>query len=70
MMDNNILRQAEHSLNVNEVKRATIEIKEFIPSIVEMNKSVYDEMLKQGFNEQQAFKFSCEYTLKTIFQGR
>lgn len=70
MMDNNILRQAEHSLNVNEVKRATIEIKEFIPSIVEMNKSVYDEMLKQGFNEQQAFKFSCEYTLKTIFQGK
>ncbi|RXI57248.1 hypothetical protein DP122_00250 [Clostridium tetani] len=69
-MDNNILRQAEHSLNVNEVKRATIEIKEFIPSIVEMNKSVYDEMLKQGFNEQQAFKFSCEYTLKTIFQGK
>lgn len=69
-MDNNILRQAEHSLNVNEFKCVTKELKEFIPSVVEINKTVYDEMLKQGFNKQQAFKFSCEYILKTIFQGK
>lgn len=29
-MDNNILRQAEHSLAVHEVKSATTELKEFI----------------------------------------
>ncbi|EQB4336201.1 hypothetical protein ACYJ2V_000106 [Clostridium botulinum] len=54
---------------VHEVKSATTELKEFIPSLVELNKTVYTEMLNQGFDEQQAFKFSCEYTLKTVFQG-
>lgn len=63
MDDNNILKQAENCLNVSEIKNSVRELKEFVPSIVEINKMVYTEMLKQGFNKQQAFKFSCEYTL-------
>lgn len=67
-MEDNILRHAENCLNAFQAKQAIKMMKEFIPTIVNMNKAIYDEMLKQGFNEQQAFKFSSEFTLKSIFK--
>lgn len=69
-MYKDILGQAEQYLNVSEVERVVNAIKDFIPSIVQLNKAIYEEMLKQGFSEAQAFKFSCDYTMAAIFQGK
>lgn len=69
-MDSDILSQVKHHLDVNDVGNAVEQINGFIPSIITLNRIVYEEMLKQGFNEKQAFKFSCEFTLKAIYQGQ
>ncbi len=69
-MKDNILNQAEHFVNLSEAKIAIEKMKDFIPTIVDINKSVYDEMKKKGFTADQAFKFSCDYTLKCIFQEK
>lgn len=60
---NDVIGQAEDEININEVRRATTTILEMIPSVVEITKKVYDEMITKGFNEKQAYKFACEYTL-------
>lgn len=67
-MENNILKQAENCVNVASLKQAVEQLKDYVPSIVDINKAVYDEMLKQGFDRQQAFKFSCQYTIASVFQ--
>jgi len=41
-------------------------IKDFIkevPGIVTMHRSIYDEMKKQKYNEEQSFKFASDYIL-------
>ncbi|WP_286910741.1 hypothetical protein [Clostridium sp. UBA1652] len=68
-MNDDILRKVENHLNVTEVKQGAEMLKEYVPSIVSMNKDMYEEMKKQGFTDEQAFKFSCQYTLKMVFQG-
>ncbi|MGX7745817.1 hypothetical protein [Rhodopseudomonas parapalustris] len=68
-MNDDILKQAENCLNVSAAKQGAEMLKDFIPTIVSINKSVYDEMIKQGFAKRQAFEFSCQYTFKTIFNG-
>lgn len=64
--ENNILNQVQNVMNIGEVKRETQNLIESFSSIVQINRTMYDEMLKQGFNEQQAFKFSSDYTLSLI----
>ena len=63
---NYILNQVQNIMNVGEIKRETQNLIESFSSIVQINKSMYDEMLVQGFNEQQAFKFACDYTLNLV----
>lgn len=65
----NILKQAEQYVNVGAAKIALEQMKDYVPVIVGMNKSVFEEMKKQGFNDEQAFKFSSQYTLKAIFDN-
>lgn len=64
---NNILKQVEDSIMTGETKRDFKNILEIMPEIVGLNKFVYDEMIKRGFNKQQAFKFSCDYILSMLF---
>lgn len=66
---NHILNQVNNVMNVGELRRETKNLIESFSSIVEINKAIYDEMIKQGFNEQQAFKFATDYTLKLVFNG-
>lgn len=72
MMDskkNNILNQVNDSMQLGEFKRETEKLIESFSSIASINKNMYEEMLKQGFNEQQAFRFACDYTLKLMFNN-
>ncbi|AWK52227.1 hypothetical protein DIC82_15010 [Clostridium beijerinckii] len=66
---NNILNQVQNAINIGELKRETQNLVEMFSSIVQINKNMYDEMKKQGFNEEQSFKFACEYTLKLTFNA-
>lgn len=66
---NNILNKVNNIMNVGEIRRETQNLIETFSSIAEINKGMYDEMLKQGFNEQQAFKFATDYTLRLVFNG-
>ena len=65
--DNNILKQAKNYINEVAAKNAFEEIKVLVPMMVDTNKNVYDEMKKKGFTNEQAFSFSCQYTLKIMF---
>lgn len=66
---NNILNQMEDYMMIGEAKRATKNVLEMIPDVAVINKTVYSEMRKQGFDDSQAFKFACDYTLKLMFNG-
>lgn len=70
-MDNkkDILNQVNNVMNIGELKRETKNLIETFSSIAEINKTMYDEMINQGFNEQQAFKFATDYTLRLLFNG-
>lgn len=63
---NDILNQVNNVMNVGQIRRETKNLIETFSSIAEINKAMYDEMLKQGFNEQQAFKFAADYTLSLV----
>lgn len=47
-------------------------IKDFIkevPGMVTMHRSIYEEMKKQKYNEEQSFKFASDYILGAILIG-
>lgn len=64
----NVFNEANHVIGLYEAKQGLKQMKDFIPMIVEFNKNMHDEMVEQGFTEQQAFQFSCEYTLRQFIQ--
>lgn len=69
-MDNDINKQANLFLDAAEAKMGIEMLKEIIPGMVGINKTVYEEMKKQGFNDMQAFQFSCQYTIATMCGGQ
>lgn len=70
MKDDNILNQAQQCVNVQAMKTALAQFKDFIPMITDLNKSLYDNMIEKGFSNEQAFDFACNYTLKIMFPGK
>jgi len=66
---NNILNQVNNSMQLGEFKREIEKLIDSFSSVVSINKSMYDEMKKQGFTDAQAYKFACDYTLKLMFNG-
>lgn len=69
-MEDNILNQAQQCVNVQMMKTALTQFKDFIPMITDLNKSLYDSMKEKGFSDQQAFEFACDYTLKIMFPSK
>lgn len=63
-----ILDDAKHIINVQNIKEMTNQLKDFMPEIAKVTKITYDEYIKQGFDEIQAFQMAKDYTLLLIFQ--
>lgn len=61
-----ILNQAEKAINFKELKDSMSEFKEVVSYIVSLNKMIYKEMIKQGFDKEQAFEFSCSYIFSIL----
>jgi hypothetical protein len=66
----NILNQVNNLMKNNELKLEIQNLIDTFSMVVQLNKAMYDEMIKQGFNEQQAFKFSCDYVLGLVTANR
>jgi hypothetical protein len=64
------IKQAEHALNIFELKESTEMFRDAIPEIVKVSRMIYDECIKQGYSEQQAFTFSKEYVFKLVFNSK
>lgn len=48
---NDVIRKAEEENLINEFMISIKPLVEVIPSIIKITKNVYDEMIKNGFNE-------------------
>lgn len=70
--DNDFLKdfmnQAANSAALGAAKLGIENAKEFLPLVADFTKSMYDEMKKKGFTDQQAFQFSSEFTMKSFGQ--
>mgnify|MGYP001289220355 CR=1 FL=1 len=69
-MQDKLIREAETAINTAEVKQATEELKEFMPSIAKLAMETYKSFIEEGFNEIQAFDFAKEYVLRMLLPGR
>jgi hypothetical protein len=69
-MKDDILKQAEHTLNLQECRAALKELKDFIPEIAQLTKLVYTEYKKAGFSTRQAFELAKEYTMAMLFMNK
>ncbi|MBS6503488.1 hypothetical protein PMY38_11810 [Clostridium tertium] len=67
---NDIVKKVEEENIKNELKRSTTILLEFIPNTISILKSVYDEMLKSGFNEAQSYDFACKFIIETHFRKK
>lgn len=62
----NIINEAEKILNLEVVKQAVKEIKDYVPYIAEMTMDMYKGFVKVGFTPEQAFIFAKDYTLRVL----
>lgn len=64
-----ILKQAKNVMDIANAKKGLNMMKDILPIIADLNKATYDEMKKKGFTDEQAFNFSCMFTMQTILKG-
>lgn len=61
-----IINKANQILNMQLMKQAVEEMKEYVPYIAEMARDMYFAFRIEGFTEEQAYDFAKEYMLRTI----
>lgn len=64
--ESKILDQINKDMNAREFKEAAEDIIATMPSIVNIHKSMNEEMKKQGYTDKQSFEFASEYTLRVL----
>lgn len=62
------LNQAANSAALGVAKLGVENAKEFLPLVADFTRSMYEEMKKKGFTDQQAFQFSSEYVMRSFSQ--
>lgn len=62
----NIKKMLEGITNKANLDASTVQFIEAVPGIISCCKTVYDEMIKQGFNVNQSYDFMKSYMLKIL----
>ena len=64
-MDGDLIRQANNVVNARDIKLALKDLREYyLEDVAETAKAIYDEHIKVGFTEGQAFDIAKSYTLE------
>ena len=56
--------------NKANLDAGTLEFINGVPNIISMYKAIYDEMLKQGFNINQAYDFMKSYMITALTNSK
>lgn len=64
-MEDDLLRQANNIINAKDIKQALEDLRElYLEDVALTAKAIYDEHIKAGFTEGQAFEIAKSYTLE------
>lgn len=64
-MEDDLIRQANSIVNARDIKLALSDLREYyLEDVAATAKTIYDEHIKVGFTEGQAFEIAKSYTLE------